>query len=68
MARNCDIRRARSLWPTPCTRATWEDTLVMTLGMLVGSINVQVRPRVSGHLVSHTYKEGSLTPEGGLHD
>ena len=34
------------------------------VGTLVGSINAQVRARVSGHLVSQNYKEGSLVKSG----
>ena len=34
------------------------------VGTLVGSINAQIRARVSGHLVSQNYKEGSLVKSG----
>jgi RND family efflux transporter MFP subunit len=34
------------------------------VGTLVGYINAQIRARVSGHLVSQTYKEGSLVKSG----
>jgi multidrug resistance efflux pump len=36
------------------------------VGTLVGSINAQIRPRVSGHLVSQNYKEGALVKSGDL--
>jgi RND family efflux transporter MFP subunit len=36
------------------------------VGTLVGSINAQIRPRVSGHLVSQNYKEGALVRSGDL--
>src|SRR5215470_17328577 len=36
------------------------------VGTLVGYINAQVRARVSGHLVSQNYKEGSLVKSGDL--
>ena len=32
----------------------------------VGSINAQIRPRVSGHLVSQNYKEGAVVKAGDL--
>src|SRR5258708_3516706 len=34
------------------------------VGTLVGYINAQIRARVSGHLVSQNYKEGSLVKNG----
>src|SRR5881628_3822586 len=34
------------------------------VGTLVGYINAQIRARVSGHLVSQNYKEGSLVKSG----
>src|SRR3989454_6846963 len=36
------------------------------VGTLVGYINAQIRARVSGHLVSQDYKEGSLVKSGDL--
>ena len=36
------------------------------VGTLVGYINAQIRPRVAGHLVSQTYKEGTLVKAGDL--
>ncbi len=36
------------------------------VGTLVGSINAQIRPRVSGHLVSQNYKEGTPVKSGDL--
>jgi membrane fusion protein, multidrug efflux system len=36
------------------------------VGTLVGYINAQIRARVSGHLVSQNYKEGSLVKSGDL--
>src|SRR5512138_2453469 len=36
------------------------------VGTLVGSINAQIRPRVSGHLVSQNYKEGAVVKAGDL--
>ncbi len=36
------------------------------VGTLVGYINAQIRSRVSGHLVSQNYKEGSLVKSGDL--
>src|SRR5713101_8556192 len=36
------------------------------VGTLVGYINAQIRARVSGHLVSQNYKEGSLVKTGNL--
>src|SRR6266852_6771769 len=36
------------------------------VGTLVGYINAQIRGRVSGHLVSQNYKEGSLVRTGDL--
>lgn len=36
------------------------------VGTLVGYINAQIRARVSGHLVSQNYKEGSLVNTGDL--
>jgi membrane fusion protein (multidrug efflux system) len=36
------------------------------VGTLVGYINAQIRARVSGHLVSQNYKEGSLVRTGDL--
>src|SRR5713226_3480484 len=36
------------------------------VGTLVGYIGAQIRARVSGHLVSQNYKEGSLVKTGDL--
>jgi membrane fusion protein, multidrug efflux system len=36
------------------------------VGSLVGFINAQIRARVSGHLMSQNYKEGSLVKPGDL--
>ena len=36
------------------------------VGTLVGSITAQIRPRVSGHLVSQNYKEGAVVKAGDL--
>src|SRR5712664_3820366 len=36
------------------------------VGTLVGYINAQIRARVSGHLVSQNYREGSLVRSGDL--
>src|SRR2546426_6262806 len=36
------------------------------VGTLAGYINAQIRARVSGHLVSQNYKEGSLVKTGDL--
>src|SRR3989441_991373 len=36
------------------------------VGTLVGYINAQIRARVSGHVVSQNYKEGSLVKTGDL--
>src|SRR5207253_10595510 len=36
------------------------------VGTLVGYINAQIRARVSGHLVSQNYKEGSFVKSGDL--
>src|SRR2546425_9413091 len=36
------------------------------VGTLVGYINAQIRARVSGHLVSQNYEEGSLVKSGDL--
>src|SRR5262252_3448633 len=40
--------------------------IVEYVGTLVGYINAQIRSRVSGHLVSQDYKEGSLVKSGDL--
>jgi membrane fusion protein (multidrug efflux system) len=36
------------------------------VGSLVGYINAQIRARVSGHLISQNYREGSLVKNGDL--
>ena len=36
------------------------------VGTLVGYINAQIRARVSGHLISQNYREGSLVKNGDL--
>ena len=36
------------------------------VGTLVGYINAQIRARVSGHLISQNYREGSLVKSGDL--
>src|SRR3989442_1725072 len=36
------------------------------VGTLVGFINAQIRPRLSGHLASQNYREGSLGKTGDL--
>jgi membrane fusion protein (multidrug efflux system) len=36
------------------------------VGTLVGYINAQIRPRVSGHLMSQNYKEGAMVKAGDL--
>ena len=36
------------------------------VGSLVGYVNAQIRARVSGHLVSQNYREGSLVKRGDL--
>ena len=36
------------------------------VGTLVGYVNAQIRARVSGHLVSQNYREGSLVKSGDL--
>src|SRR5262249_37538895 len=36
------------------------------VGSLVGYVNAQIRARVSGHLVSQNYREGSLVKSGDL--
>src|SRR5258705_11667221 len=36
------------------------------VGTLVGYINAQIRARVSGHLVSQNYREGTLVKSGDL--
>jgi len=36
------------------------------VGTLVGYINAQIRARVSGHLVSQNYQEGTLVKSGDL--
>jgi membrane fusion protein (multidrug efflux system) len=36
------------------------------VGTLVGYIKAQIRPRVSGHLMSQNYKEGAMVKAGDL--
>jgi multidrug efflux pump subunit AcrA (membrane-fusion protein) len=36
------------------------------VGTLVGYISAQIRPRVSGHLISQNYTEGALVKTGDL--
>jgi membrane fusion protein (multidrug efflux system) len=55
--------------PLPLVRVapvTEEDVPISSewVGTLVGYINAQIRARVSGHLVSQNYKEGSLVRSG----
>src|SRR5262245_61971196 len=39
---------------------------VESVGTLVGYVNAQIRARVSGHLVSQNYREGSVVKSGDL--
>jgi len=66
-----DSSRAAGPAPTPVVRV--EPVLVRDVpitfeyvGTLVGYINAQIRSRVSGHLVSQNYREGSLVKAGDL--
>ena len=63
----CDASRAGGppAAPPPVVKAevvTEQDGPIAAewVGTLVGSINAQIRPRVSGHLVSQNYTEGAL--------
>ena len=69
----CDASRAGGppAAPPPVVKAetvTEQDVPISAewVGTLVGSINAQIRPRVSGHLVSQNYKEGALVKIGDL--
>src|SRR5262245_33389323 len=64
-----DASRAAAPAPVPIVKveAVVEKDVPLAaewVGTLVGSINAQVRARVSGHLVSQNYKEGSLVKSG----
>lgn len=66
-----DSSRAAAPTPTPAVRV--EPVVVRDVpitfeyvGTLVGYISAQIRARVSGHLVSQNYREGSLVQTGDL--
>jgi RND family efflux transporter MFP subunit len=66
-----DSSRAAAPIPTPVVHA--EPVVVRDVpitfeyvGTLVGYVNAQIRARVSGHLVSQNYREGSLVKAGDL--
>jgi membrane fusion protein (multidrug efflux system) len=66
-----DASRAAAPAPPPVVKAepvVEQDVPISAewVGTLVGYINAQIRPRVSGHLVSQNYKEGSLVKAGDL--
>ncbi len=66
-----DSSRAAGPPPTPVVKVTpvvEQDVPIAFeyVGTLVGYINAQIRARVSGHLVSQNYKEGSLVKSGDL--
>jgi membrane fusion protein (multidrug efflux system) len=66
-----DASRAAAPPPPPVVRAeavVEQDVPVSAewVGTLVGYINAQIRPRVSGHLVSQNYKEGATVKAGDL--
>ena len=66
-----DTSRAAGPLPTPVVKVepVVERDVPITfeyVGTLVGYINAQIRARVSGHLVSQNYREGSLVKSGDL--
>jgi len=66
-----DATRAGSPPPLPAVKVepvVERDVPIVVeyVGTLVGYINAQIRSRVSGHLVSQSYKEGSLVKTGDL--
>ena len=66
-----DTSKAAGLPPPPAVRVEpvlEQDVPISSewVGTLVGYINAQIRARVSGHLVSQNYKEGSLVKTGDL--
>ena len=70
-AAGCGQSRASA--PPPAAVAKVEPVIerdvpitVEYVGTLVGFINAQIRARVSGHLVSQDYREGSLVKSGDL--
>src|SRR3989442_2942347 len=72
LAAGCgDTSRAAAPPPAPVVRIepVVERDVPITfeyVGTLVGYINAQIRARVSGHLVSQDYREGSLVKSGDL--
>ncbi len=72
LAAGCrDTSRAAGPPPLPTVRVesvVEKDVPIASewVGTLVGYINAQIRARVSGHLVSQNYKEGSLVKSGDL--
>ena len=55
--------------PTVVVEAVVEQDVPISaewVGTLVGYVNAQIRPRVSGHLMSQNYKEGALVKAGDL--
>ena len=66
-----DASRAAGPPPSPVVKVTsvvQRDVPISGewVGTLVGSIDAQIRARVSGHLVSQSYTEGSLVKSGDL--
>ena len=64
-----DTSKAASTPPVPVVKveAVTEKDVPITaewVGTLVGYINAQVRARVSGHLISQNYKEGTFVKNG----
>jgi membrane fusion protein, multidrug efflux system len=67
----CNRSRAAAPPPAPVVKVepVVERDVPITLeyvGSLVGFINAQIRARVSGHLMSQNYREGSLVKSGDL--
>ncbi|HET7379633.1 MAG TPA: efflux RND transporter periplasmic adaptor subunit [Gaiellales bacterium] len=66
-----DASRAAAPPPPPAVvaeRVVEQDVPISAewVGTLVGYVNAQIRPRVSGHLVSQNYKEGGPVKSGDL--
>lgn len=66
-----DASRPAAPPPPPAVQAepvTQRDVPISAewVGTLVGRINAQIRPRVSGHLLSQDYREGALVKSGDL--
>jgi len=67
-----DASRAAAPSPPPAVvvveAAVQQDVPISAewVGTLVGYINAQIRPRVSGHLMSQNYKEGTMVKSGDL--